>query len=92
MLLQSHLKDGDSYVIQLLPALPAAWKEGEVNGLRTRGACEADIKWKEGKLSGAELISEKGGGYIIEYEGKTVKKVLKPGEKIGITEKSFSTD
>ena len=92
MLLQSHLKDGDSYVIQLLPALPAAWKEGEVKGFRTRGACEADIKWKEGKISLAELISEKGGSYIIEYEGKKVKKVLKPGEKTSVTEKSFSAE
>jgi alpha-L-fucosidase 2 len=92
MLLQSHLKDGESYVIQLLPALPAAWKEGEVKGLRTRGACEADIKWKEGKLSGAELKSEKGGSYIIEYEGRAMKAVLKPGEKISVTEKSFSAE
>ncbi len=92
MLLQSHLKDGDSYIIQLLPALPAAWKEGKVKGLRTRGACEADIKWKEGKLSAAELISEKGGSYTVEYKGNTMKAVLKPGERISITEKSFGAE
>jgi len=92
MLLQSHLKDGDSYVIQLLPALPAAWKEGEVKGLRTRGACEADIKWKEGKLSAAELMSEKGGSYIVEYNGKTMKAILKSGERISISEKSFGAE
>ncbi len=92
MLLQSHLKDGDSYIIQLLPALPAAWEEGKVKGLRTRGACEADIKWKEGKLSAAELISEKGGSYTVEYKGNTMKAVLKPGERISITEKSFGAE
>ena len=92
MLLQSHLKDGDSYIIQLLPALPAAWKEGEVKGLRARGACEANIKWKEGKLSAAELISEKGGSYTVEYKGNTLKTVLKPGERISISEKSFGAE
>ncbi|HOW41793.1 MAG TPA: glycoside hydrolase family 95 protein [Bacteroidales bacterium] len=92
MLLQSHLKDGDSYVIQLLPALPAAWKEGEVKGLRTRGACEADIKWKGGKLAGAELISEKGGNYTVEYKGKAMKAILKSGERINISERSFGAE
>lgn len=56
MLVQSHLTE-----IQLLPALPAAWKEGHVKGLIARGNFEIEMWWKEGKLQKAIVISKKGG-------------------------------
>lgn len=56
MLLQSH--DG---AVHLLPALPAAWHEGEVRGLKARGNYEVDIRWHEGVIDEAIITSNIGG-------------------------------
>lgn len=76
MLLQSQRGE-----IQLLPALPAAWPNGTVRGLRARGGFEVlNLSWKDGKLEHAELRSTLGGDCRIRYGDKVVTRSTKPGE------------
>jgi alpha-L-fucosidase 2 len=58
MLLQSH-----SGEISFLPALPKAWPNGSVRGLRTRGGVEVDLTWRDGKANTATLRPKVDGNF-----------------------------
>ncbi len=66
MLLQSH-----TGAIELLPALPQAWTEGSVKGLRARGGYEIDITWRQGKVVQATLRCTHAGDVTVHYNGQT---------------------
>ena len=73
MLLQSH--DG---AVHLLPALPNAWKEGNVTGLCARGGFVVDMKWQDKQLVSAKIHSTIGGTLRIRsyvpLKGKGLRK------------------
>ena len=52
MLLQSHTGRVD-----LLPALPSVWAEGEVTGLRARGGLTVDIRWAKNQIVDSKMVS-----------------------------------
>ena len=64
MLLQSHMG-----FIHLLPALPDAWKDGCLTGVRARGNFIVDIAWKNGCLDHAVIRSGSGGPCRVHYNG-----------------------
>lgn len=67
MLLQSHMG-----FIQLLPALPDAWKDGLVSGLCAKGNFEVSISWKNNRLDEAILVSKAGTPCTVRYGDKTL--------------------
>ncbi len=76
MLMQSRIGQ-----IEILPALPAAWPEGSVKGLRARGGFEVDIAWKYGRLSSVVIRSDKGGICRLSYQDKTVDLKFKNSQR-----------
>lgn len=67
MIVQSHLQS-----IDLLPAIPEAWSDGKVKGLRARGGFELDIEWKNGELLWVKVNSHSGLPLIMRYKDKKI--------------------
>lgn len=65
MLLQSQ-----NGVIELLPALPKAWPNGQFKGLRARGGFEVDAQWKNGTLTHYTIRSARPQSVTLRYKGR----------------------
>ena len=77
MLLQSHTGE-----IELLPALPTAWPNGSVKGLRSRDGFEVDIIWKNGALDHATIKSITGTDCHVRYRDQTTRVRMKRGNSV----------
>ncbi len=80
MLLQSHdpyakplgltdVQAGRAASLNLLPALPSAFANGSVTGLRARGGFEVDLTWKNGRLTQATFHAHENKPTTIRYAG-----------------------
>lgn len=76
MLLQSH-----AGCLHLLPALPDAWPEGSITGLRARGNFGVDLHWADGRLAKAVIVSGSGGKCAVRYGDETLSFDTKRGKR-----------
>ena len=80
MLLQSH-----TGYIAPLPALPDAWKDGQVSGLVARGNFEVSMKWKDKNLQSLSFLSNVGGDLIVDYPNIEASQIKVNGKPVKAT-------
>jgi hypothetical protein len=67
------------------PALPKAWAEGSVTGLKARGGVEVDIVWRSGNDASATLRTALAGErHIRAPRGRRIAEVRSGGKKISL--------
>lgn len=55
--------------VHILPALPAAWPDGRVDGLCVRGGAELSLAWQNGALTSLAVKGRPGDDIKIRYRG-----------------------
>lgn len=68
MLLQSH--DG---CIDVLPALPDAWTDGEFKGFKARGGFTVSAKWENGKVVSCNVSGDEGKAFSLRVNGEKIE-------------------
>jgi len=77
--------------IELLPAVPKAWKDGEVKGLRVRKGAEIDIKWEDGKILEARLKALCSNTFEVKIPKDHHVKIIKGNKNITIQNEDVAT-
>jgi alpha-L-fucosidase 2 len=99
LLVQSHAnvnmsgndKQQSAVLIDLLPALPTAWTDGSVEGVRARGGFEVDVAWADGRLTTAIIrgVRNDADHCAVRYGTHDVILPIKRGESRELTTSHF---
>lgn len=84
MLMQSH-----EDFVHLLPALPAAWSNGSVSGLRARGGLEVSLTWCDGVLDHAVIKAQHSGAHRFVYRDRSCELVFRSKEERVLQKEAF---
>jgi alpha-L-fucosidase 2 len=84
MLLQSLKSPQGEDEIWLLPALPDAWPQGRITGLRARGGLKVSLSWKDGSLAECRLAADRAGKWIVRLGESSLPIEIKPGRSKNI--------
>lgn len=78
------LVQGYDGVVTLLPALPSAWQNGTVTGLKAQGNYLVDITWTEGKATEAKVYNglDEARTVSVRYDGKVESYEIEAGGSI----------
>ncbi|WP_105614493.1 glycoside hydrolase family 95 protein [Vallitalea okinawensis] len=79
MLLQSH----NDY-IEVLPALPSEWSEGNFKGLKARGNVIVDAEWTSNRVHTLKITANDSGNYTIKVNGNIINVTCKTNETLNI--------
>ncbi len=75
MLLQSH--DG---TVRLAPALPRAWPNGSVHGLRARGGFVVDVEWQQGRVTHYSVRATQAATLRLRVGDQLLERKMEAGE------------
>ena len=78
-LLQSH-----QGVIELLPALPAAFSDGSFRGLVARPGVEVDLEWRSGAPVSATFTARADTEIAVAFQGRGARYRLRGGEPVTV--------
>ncbi len=76
------VQSGDAGFLHLLPALPSAFPNGKVTGLRARGGFEVSLAWQNGKLTRATIRAKEARPLKVRYNGKEAEFRMKAGQTL----------
>ena len=73
-----------SVMLELLPALPANWKDGSVSGIRARGGITVDMTWQDARVTALTLTAQRSCTVTLLVNGQQKEVKLKKGKRIDI--------
>ncbi len=78
------LAQADEKRIILLPALPAAWENGSVRGMRLIGGLELDMTWEKGYITQLHIRAEQDTDRMLKYNDREIPLRLVQGESMDV--------
>ena len=73
----------DHAEVDLLPALPHAWQEGEITGIRLRGGAVVSLRWQAGRIASARWTATQDEVFEIRSpRGQPVRAIRSAGKEL----------